>query len=1072
MHNNKICLNMIVKNESKIIRETLLNLSKYIDYWVISDTGSTDNTIEVIVDTFNSLNIPGKIYQDTWCDFATNRTIAINHAYNICDYIWVMDADDIVIGNFELPEQMDLDMYDLKFGFEFTYKRSLIFKSSLKWKYRCVVHEFIECIDKKKLSNDVIQGEYYIESRRLGNRNMDPEKYLKDAQILIKAVEENKEPDLKSRYLFYIGQSFYDYKKYDDAILWYKKRIVEKGWNEESYYASLKIGFSMEKLLYSEDKIIEQYLHTYAIVPERPEALYHLGIYLKNQALILSDLDAKKEKLSKSLYYLKQLDKYKNNAELNSNRLILNTSIYKWTGLYELAIVNYHLDNKFESLKICKELLDNNFIRLNNSIFEKIESLKNLSINPNDEKLIIYPKKQIDLLITNQNQHKNSKLNKKNIICTMTTCKRLNLFIPTINSFINCCKDIELIDKWIFIDDNSSIEDRETMKYEYPFIEWIFKDKDNKGHANSMNMIQKLTTDYKYVLHLEDDWKFIEKTYYIKPALDILESEQYNFIDNRGINIVKNKEIAQVLFNINYSEDLSKIIYGGYLTETTTNCKTKFIIHEHYPDNIDFSFKNKPNCAYWTHYSFRPSIFKRKIFNELGAYDLKGFFEKKYADKYYNAGYLSCFYDKITCLHIGKKAGSTEGFNAYDLNNVNQCIPKNNLKLLDNNNFIFISNLDSFGNDIVYLGNKSIDELYVYSLDLTDCICFNTYGYLKNKLNNNLVQLHNKLYSPDGLYININKLHLEIICLNLKRRNDRKEIMKKQFEQINIRYNFFEATDGMELKPSEELTKLFKNNDFASRKGVIGCALSHKNIWEQLVQEKYKKYYIIFEDDVKLHKKFKEYLIDVQEIMEQLCEWDIIFLGYHTNNNNKYLYKFEDFDSDIEIIITEYNADHYIGGTHSYIISKSGAIKILEYIKTNGIVHGIDYVIKIIPNLIIYQLSKFIVDSDWVQNINSSVDSDIQKNFDFLDIYSDENFQYFRGMDSYSDDIQRKQNLSIDELKKIAVQDNNCVCFNSLGYLKSKLNNLIQSPHYLKSDDGIYIKKQYVISDTKNIKLL
>jgi WD40 repeat protein len=40
---------MIVKNESKIIRETLQKLCAKInfDFWVISDTGSTDNTIKV-----------------------------------------------------------------------------------------------------------------------------------------------------------------------------------------------------------------------------------------------------------------------------------------------------------------------------------------------------------------------------------------------------------------------------------------------------------------------------------------------------------------------------------------------------------------------------------------------------------------------------------------------------------------------------------------------------------------------------------------------------------------------------------------------------------------------------------------------------------------------------------------------------------------------------------------------------------------------------------------------------------------------------------------------------------------
>jgi len=41
-----ICLNMIVKNEAHIIGKTLKNICENvpITYWVISDTGSTDNT--------------------------------------------------------------------------------------------------------------------------------------------------------------------------------------------------------------------------------------------------------------------------------------------------------------------------------------------------------------------------------------------------------------------------------------------------------------------------------------------------------------------------------------------------------------------------------------------------------------------------------------------------------------------------------------------------------------------------------------------------------------------------------------------------------------------------------------------------------------------------------------------------------------------------------------------------------------------------------------------------------------------------------------------------------------------
>ena len=52
--NATICLNMIVKNESHIIENTLAKLCDKIrfDYWVICDTGSTDNTPQIITEFF------------------------------------------------------------------------------------------------------------------------------------------------------------------------------------------------------------------------------------------------------------------------------------------------------------------------------------------------------------------------------------------------------------------------------------------------------------------------------------------------------------------------------------------------------------------------------------------------------------------------------------------------------------------------------------------------------------------------------------------------------------------------------------------------------------------------------------------------------------------------------------------------------------------------------------------------------------------------------------------------------------------------------------------------------------
>ena len=69
-----ICLNMIVKNESNVILNTLNNLTSKIkfDYWVISDTGSDDNTKEIIMNFFKEKNIKGELIDTKWKDFGYN----------------------------------------------------------------------------------------------------------------------------------------------------------------------------------------------------------------------------------------------------------------------------------------------------------------------------------------------------------------------------------------------------------------------------------------------------------------------------------------------------------------------------------------------------------------------------------------------------------------------------------------------------------------------------------------------------------------------------------------------------------------------------------------------------------------------------------------------------------------------------------------------------------------------------------------------------------------------------------------------------------------------------------------
>lgn len=100
----KICLTMIVKNESKIISKCFDSVVQYIDYWVICDTGSTDNTQTIIRDYFKNHGIPGELHETPWKNFGYNRSKAFVLAqlallqYHF-DYYFVMDADDQLIGS-------------------------------------------------------------------------------------------------------------------------------------------------------------------------------------------------------------------------------------------------------------------------------------------------------------------------------------------------------------------------------------------------------------------------------------------------------------------------------------------------------------------------------------------------------------------------------------------------------------------------------------------------------------------------------------------------------------------------------------------------------------------------------------------------------------------------------------------------------------------------------------------------------------------------------------------------------------------------------------------------------------
>jgi len=136
--NNKkltICFATMCKNEEHCIRDTLESVYKYIDTWVVHDTGSTDNTCNIITEFFKEKGIPGELYCEEWKGFDYNKTKMFEKCYGKSDYILHIDADDLLLGDFKFDVDSTYDSYYLTTKRQsLTYNCIILWRNTLKWK--------------------------------------------------------------------------------------------------------------------------------------------------------------------------------------------------------------------------------------------------------------------------------------------------------------------------------------------------------------------------------------------------------------------------------------------------------------------------------------------------------------------------------------------------------------------------------------------------------------------------------------------------------------------------------------------------------------------------------------------------------------------------------------------------------------------------------------------------------------------------------------------------------------------------------------------------------------------------
>lgn len=337
----KICLNMIVKNESKIITRFFDSVLSFIDGYCICDTGSSDDTKEIIQTYFKEKDIPGKVVEKEFVDFSTNRNFALQacHSMKDMDYVLLLDADmKLMFGKIDIQQfktTMDKDAYFLFQGNDsFMYKNIRIVKNTPEYSYWGVTHEYMN-LPKICRQHSILKDDMFIHD--IGDGGAKDDKFARDIRLLKKGLESDPNND---RYLFYLGNSYLDSGQYQGAIDTYKKRIQVGGWKEEVWYCYYSIGRAYKSLYFSNNlcnsnyifHAIHYWMEAYEYYPERIENLYEIVKLYREQS---------KYNLAYQFYLMAD---YQRTHHYSDDHLFHEKAIYDYKLDYELSIMAFYIN--------------------------------------------------------------------------------------------------------------------------------------------------------------------------------------------------------------------------------------------------------------------------------------------------------------------------------------------------------------------------------------------------------------------------------------------------------------------------------------------------------------------------------------------------------------------------------------------------------------------------------------------------------------------------------------------------------------------------------------------------------
>jgi GR25 family glycosyltransferase involved in LPS biosynthesis len=186
--------------------------------------------------------------------------------------------------------------------------------------------------------------------------------------------------------------------------------------------------------------------------------------------------------------------------------------------------------------------------------------------------------------------------------------------------------------------------------------------------------------------------------------------------------------------------------------------------------------------------------------------------------------------------------------------------------------------------------------------------------------------------------VSMPKMIDKIYCINLDTRKDRWDNLIKSEPYLESMMERIPGVNGKTIQMNRFIYDLFLRNEFKWKKSVIGCNLSHMTAWSKVATGEAERV-LILEDDVRFEK---DWLQRWDQYAEHIpADADVLYLGGVLPPNKPALphaleavnsywsrVKPNTFFSPVPMPVFHFCA-------YSYILTKSGAKKIIDYMKNS-----------------------------------------------------------------------------------------------------------------------------------------